>query len=161
MAQALSPALGSRAEKRAFYKLALRTTLPIAKAEYLTAPTAEEIAHEQAYNDMVDAIAKAIPADEHDDMAAAGLAAVDVEMFLNTDFRPVSPYCFLLEWHSRADNAIRSDYIETLKSKRTKWVVLRLDQVGEQVMDTLNSRFNLHSTYEYGGIEYRLYQRKK
>ena len=30
MAQALSPALGSRAEKRAFYKLALRTTLPIA-----------------------------------------------------------------------------------------------------------------------------------
>lgn len=143
----------------AFTLFTLRTTLPIAKAEYLTAPTAEEIAHEQAYNDMVEAIAQAIPADEHDEMVAAGLAAVDVEMFLNTDFRPVSPYCFLLEWHSRADNAIRNDYLETLQHY-TKWVILRVDQVGEQVMHTLDTRFDLHSTYEYDGIEYRLYRRK-
>jgi len=144
-----------------FAACTLRTTLPIAKASWVSAPTAQEMAQEKAYDDMVQALIAPIPADERDCVAVCGLLVTDAELFLKTDIQPVGRYCFLMEWHSRADNSIRQHFMQTLQSGEARWLIYREGGAGEDILNILNNHYELVQAQEYPDADYFLYRYAK
>ena len=143
-----------------FVLLTFRTTLPYAKNNYLLPPTPEQAAQEQAYDDMVAALCDQIPQDERDQVAVCGLLVTDAEIFLKSDIQPVGRFCFLLEWHNRADNSVLKRFLATLRSGKAQWVISRDDGGMPEVASVLNEKYELHATETWQGTEYRLYHWK-
>lgn len=142
-----------------FALLSLRTTLPLAKAGWVSAPTAEEAAQEQAFDELVASIAEAIPPDERDSVAMCGLLVTDAELILKTDLHPLGRYCFLIEWHARADNSILNSYVHFLRSGTAKWVILRKEGISNQnVLSAISETYTLHSACALDGANYLLYR---
>ena len=142
-----------------FALLTFRTTLPIAQANWVSAPTAEEQAQEEAFDEVIAAIEAAIPATERDSVAMCGLLVTDAELILKTDLHPVGRYCFLIQWHSRADHAILNGYVRFLRDGEAKWVILRQEGISdERVLSAIDETYALHSTYALEGANYLLYQ---
>ena len=143
-----------------FALVSLRTTVPYAQKNYLQPPTAQEAAQEQAYDDMVASLYAQIPEDERDQVAVCGLLVTDAEIFLKTDIHPVGRFCFLLEWHTRADNSVGSRFRQSLKSGRAQWVICRDNGGAEDIMQILNDKYELHAAEEWQGTQYALYHWK-
>ena len=143
-----------------FALLTVRTTLPYAKANVLHAPTAQETTQEQAYDAMVQAISDRIPQEEHDKVALCGMLVTDAELLIKSDLHPVGRYCFLMEWHSRADNSIRSRFMDTLRSGEARWLIYREGGAGEEILSIMDECYTLQETYTYQGTDYLLYQWK-
>lgn len=136
----------------------IRTTLPVAKAAWVSPPTAQEAAQEKAYDDMVQALIAPIPPQERSRVAVCGLLVTDAELFLKTDLHPVGRYCFLMEWHSRADNSIRQRFMQTLQSGEAKWVIYREGGAGEDILKILDNHYELVQMQEYPDADYFLYR---
>jgi len=143
-----------------FALLSLRTTLPYAYRNYLQPPAPQEIAAEQAYDEMCAAISEQIPQEEQDRVAVCGLAVTDAELFLKTELQPVGRYCFLVDWHARADQSILSTFDQTLRSGEAQWVVCRVESTPQLLLETLQAHYELHAEYENSGTAYRLYRWK-
>jgi len=144
-----------------FALLSVRTTVPYAVQNYLQPPTAQEAAQEQAYDDMVAALYAQIPEEERDQVAVCGLLVTDAEIFLKTDIHPVGRFCFLLEWHNRADNSVGKRFRQSLRSGTAKWVICRENGGGEDIMAILNEHYELHAAEEWQGTPYTLYRWKE
>lgn len=141
-----------------FALLTIRTTLPIAGANWVSAPTAEETAQEAAFDEVIAAIETAIPEQDRDSVAMCGLLVTDAELILKTDLHPMGRYCFLIEWHSRADNSILNGYAHFLRSGEAKWVILRREGISnENVLAAIDETYTLHSAYALDGANYLLY----
>lgn len=140
--------------------LSIRTTLPYAASHFLQAPTAQEAAQETAYDDMVRAICERIPQQERDQIAVCGLLVTDAELFIKSDLHPVGRYCFLMEWHSRADSSIRSRFMDTLRSGEAKWLIYREGGAGEEILDIIDACYTLEATYTWQDTDYLLYRWK-
>lgn len=143
-----------------FVVLALRTTVPYAVKNVLYQPTAEETAQEQAYDEMVATLCEQIPPMEHNKVAVCGLQVTDAEVFLNTDIRPVGRYCFLMEWHARADNNVRKHFHKVLQSGDAQWVICRENGGSNEIMRILNEKYELHSAQTWNNTQYALYRWK-
>lgn len=142
----------------AFALLAVRTTLPLAKAGWVSGPTPKETAQEEAFDEVIAQIAAAIPAQEHDSVAMCGLLVTDAKLILKTDLHPMGRYCFLMEWHSRADRSILNGYVAFLRSREAGWVLLRQEGISNQsVLDAIAECYTLHSVYALEDANYLLY----
>ena len=145
----------------AFVLLTVRTTATIAQANWVAPPTAEEQAQEDAFDEMIDAILAAIPQEERDSVAMCGLMVTDAELILKTDLHPLGRYCFLMEWHARADGSIIDRYVRFLQSREAKWVILRQEGVSDLgVLVALDDHYLLHSAFALDGANYLLFQQK-
>lgn len=144
-----------------FALITLRTTMPYANQHYLTAPTPEEAAREAAYDRMVAQIQAAIPPEERDQVAVCGLLVTDAELLLKTELHPVGRYCFLMEWHSRADNRIRQRFLQTLRGGQAKWLIYRQGGAGEELQNVMAESFTPKAVFSYDGTDYTLYRWKE
>lgn len=138
--------------------ITLRTTVLYANQHYLTTPTPEEAAREAAYDQMVARIQEAIPPEERDRVAVCGLLVTDAELFLKTELHPVGRYCFLMEWHCRADNRIRQHFLQTLRSGQAKWLIYRQGGAGEEIQNVMAESFTPMAVFSYEGTDYTLYR---
>ena len=73
----------------------------------------------------------------------------------------VGRYCFLMEWHSRADNAIKFRYLRSLQRGEAKWLIYREGGAGEDVMGGIEDLFTLQTYHEYDGVKYFVYRWKE
>lgn len=145
----------------AFVCLVCYADLPYAVQNVLAAPTAEEAAQEAEYDRLVAALQNEIPPEERDRVAVCGLLVTDAELFLKTDLHPVGRYCFLMEWHARADSSIKFRYLRSLYRGEAKWLIYREGGAGEDVMSVIEELFTLHAKHEYEGVTYSVYRWKE
>ena len=143
-----------------FALITLRTTLPYASRNFLQAPVQQERAQEEAYDALVDALCSRIPAEERDQVALCGMLVTDAEMLLKSDLHPVGRYCFLMEWHSRADSSIRKSFIHTLQSGLAQWVIYREGGAGEEILRILDEQYEQKAVETFEDTDYVLYRRK-
>ena len=143
-----------------FTAVTLRTALPYAKQNYLHAPTPQEAAQEENYDALVDALSSRIPPEERDQVALCGMLVTDAELILKTDIHPVGRYCFLMEWHSRADNSIRKRFIKTLQNGTAQWVIYREGGAGKDILSILDERYERMAVETYQDTDYMLYRWK-
>ena len=109
---------------------------------------------------MVAAIDEQIPTEEKNSVAVCGLLVTDAELFLKTDIHPVGRYCFLADWHARADHSVREHLEKTLRNGDAKWVICRTQSTDEALQALIHEGYDLHSEYEQGQVIYQLYKRK-
>lgn len=138
-----------------------KTALPYMQKNLLHAPSMAEVQQEAAYDQMVSDIVRCIPADERNRVAVCGLLVTDAELFLKSDLHPVGRYCFLMEWHSRADNTVRQRYLNTLKSGEAKWLIYREGGAGEEILSFIQEAFECQGTYTWQDGVYQLYRWKE
>jgi len=143
-----------------FAVITLRTTLPYACQNFLHPPTQQEMAREEAYDALVEKLRSRIPAEERDQVALCGLLVTDAEIILKSDLHPVGRYCFLMEWHSRADNSIRRRFIQTLQSGQGQWVIYREGGAGEEILRVLDEQYGLTAVETFEDTDYMLYRWK-
>lgn len=132
--------------------------LPYAVGNVLSPPTAEEAAQEADYDRLVETLQNQIPPEERSSVAVCGLQVADAELFLKTDLHPVGRYCFLMEWHARADRAIKDAYLNTLRQGEAKWLICRKGEASREVTATVEELFTLQASYECAGAEYQVYR---
>ena len=144
-----------------FALLTCHANLPYVKEGFLTPPTMEQAAQEAAYDELVGKLQSEIPVEDRNRVAVCGLLVTDAELFIKSDLHPVGRYCFLMEWHSRADNAIKFRYLRSLQRGEAKWLIYREGGAGEDVMSVIEDLFTLQTYHEYDGVKYFVYRWKE
>lgn len=133
-----------------FVLLTVRTTLQA--ADWVSVPTEEEAAVYAQRRMQMEQLQTAIPSDKRSSVAVCGLSSGDMDVFLKTDLLPAIRYCFLMEWHAKADPQILEDYLAFLETGDAEYLILRRDNVGDsRLLKTIEENYLLienHGEYE-------------